>query len=803
MKKNKVLLIGWDSADWKVIDRLIAEGKMPTLKAMIEEGVKGKIATLNPPLSPMLWTSIATGFRPYKHGVIGFVEPDGKGSVRPVSSNFRKVKAIWNILTMEGYKSNIIGWWPSNPVETINGCMVSNMFQQEKNGSKIIEQENWEVQPATVHPERIIDKIKDLRVHPHEITLNLVSPFVPNFAKLGKGDDSNLGIISKFLAHASTVHAAATELMETEEWDFTAVYHDALDHFSHGFMRFYPPKMAHIDEVEFEMYKNVVEGAYIFHDMMLERLLGMVDDKTTVMIVSDHGFHSDHMRPIHIPQVPAGPAIEHAPYGIIVAKGPNIKKGEQIFGASVLDVTPTLLMMMGLPIGKDMDGKPLVDMFSDGRKATYIESWEKIDKFGGELVKIDGDVENDVTAALQQLIELGYIDDLNIENVNEKDRVKNIIKENSFYLAKSYSSTGLHDDALELLLEVETKSDPDYRILHEIVNCAVKTNRFALANEYLQFIRKEKILIDFHIDILDAKVQIGLNQPKEAIKLLNKALKVDNQSVIILLDLANIYNGLQMKKEALKCFNKVLALDPENAHAYYGKGLAYLRADEYEKAVEEFLNAIDRLYHFPLAHLYLGESLALMKEYEAAIGTFELVKTMMPNLPKVYRWLQDLYDLIDDPIKSRENASILGKMHLDKRTIICGLPGPKMEDALSMLKQNKVNIGKSFDVLKTQNLDVLKKDWFSQLEGDVIYLPLQYFPSLNSRNLNKFIFIKDSLEDTIEHMNKKAKIKANTFNFELMNNLNKIEESTKSWFGKQPDVDVYYLSNLDKLMEII
>ncbi len=803
MKKNKVLLIGWDSADWKVIDRLILEGKMPTLKGMIEEGVKGKIATLNPPLSPMLWTSIATGFRPYKHGVIGFVEPDGKGGVRPVSSNFRKVKAIWNILTMEGYKSNIVGWWPSNPVETINGCMVSNMFQQEKNGSKIIEQEKWEVQPATVHPERIINKIKDLRVHPHEITLNLVSPFVPDFAKLGKEDDSNLGIISKFLAHASTVHAAATELMETEEWDFTAVYHDSLDHFSHGFMRFYPPKMDHINELEFEMYKNVVTGAYIFHDMMLERLLGMVDENTTVMIVSDHGFHSDHMRPIHIPQVPAGPAIEHAPYGIIVAKGPNIKKGEQIFGASVLDVTPTLLMMMGLPVGKDMDGKPLIDIFSDNRKATYIESWEKIKKFGGELVNTDSNSENDVSAALQQLIELGYIDDLNIENVSEKDRVKNIIKENTYYLAKSYASTGLSDEALELLLEVETKSDPDYRILHEIVNCAVKTNRFALANEYIQFIRKGKILVDLHIDILEAKVQIGLNNPKEAIKILNRALKVEKGSIIILLDLANIYNGLQMKKEALKCFNKVLSLEPENAHAYYGKGLAYLRADDFELAVEEFLNAIDRLYHFPVAHLYLGESLALMKQYEAAIDTFELVKTMMPKLPKVYRWLQDLYDIVGNSIKSQENAAIIKKMNLDKRTIICGLPGEKMKDALCFLKENKVDIGKSLEVLKNQSLGVLKKDWLKGIDGDVIYIPLQYLPSLNSHNLYKFIFIKDSLEDATEYINKNSKIRANTFNFELISSLKDIEERTKSWFGRQPDVDVFYLSSIDKLLEII
>jgi hypothetical protein len=98
MKKNKVLLIGWDAADWKIIDKLMDNGLMPAMKKLVDGGVRGKLATLDPPLSPMLWTSIATGVRPYKHGVSGFVEHDGKGNVRPVSSHYRKVKAIWNMM---------------------------------------------------------------------------------------------------------------------------------------------------------------------------------------------------------------------------------------------------------------------------------------------------------------------------------------------------------------------------------------------------------------------------------------------------------------------------------------------------------------------------------------------------------------------------------------------------------------------------------------------------------------------------------------------------------------------------------
>ena len=72
---NRVLLIGWDAADWKVIRPLLEAGQMPNLARLMAEGVHGNLATIYPALSPMLWTSIATGKRAYKHGIHGFTEP--------------------------------------------------------------------------------------------------------------------------------------------------------------------------------------------------------------------------------------------------------------------------------------------------------------------------------------------------------------------------------------------------------------------------------------------------------------------------------------------------------------------------------------------------------------------------------------------------------------------------------------------------------------------------------------------------------------------------------------------------------
>jgi predicted AlkP superfamily phosphohydrolase/phosphomutase len=146
---KKVLLIGWDAADWKVINPLLDQGLMPTLDDFINHGVMGNLATLRPILSPMLWNSIATGKRPNKHGIHGFMEPDTQnGGIRPVSSTSRKVKAIWNILTQRGFKTHVLGWFAGHPAEPINGISVSDLFPY----ATAPQDQPWPLPPGAVHP---------------------------------------------------------------------------------------------------------------------------------------------------------------------------------------------------------------------------------------------------------------------------------------------------------------------------------------------------------------------------------------------------------------------------------------------------------------------------------------------------------------------------------------------------------------------------------------------------------------------------------------------------------------------------
>ena len=163
MNKNKLLLIGWDAADWDIIWPLIAQGKMPALASMIKRGVHGNISTMTPPYSPMLWTSVATGKTPDKHGILGFIEVTQDGqSVRPVTTLSRKTRALWNIFHNQGLKSNWVGWWPSFPVEPINGCIVSDRFQKTHMYPRV----QTPVSPRSVHPWDMVKEFAPLMMFP-------------------------------------------------------------------------------------------------------------------------------------------------------------------------------------------------------------------------------------------------------------------------------------------------------------------------------------------------------------------------------------------------------------------------------------------------------------------------------------------------------------------------------------------------------------------------------------------------------------------------------------------------------------
>src|SRR3954451_3560892 len=126
---QKVLLIGWDAADWRMIRPLVERGRMPHLAKLIAGGASGNLASLRPMLSPMLWTSLATGKRPHKHGIHGVIEPRPEGDgIRAVASTSRTTKAVWNTPPHQRLRSHCVNCSASPPADPINGVCVSDRF---------------------------------------------------------------------------------------------------------------------------------------------------------------------------------------------------------------------------------------------------------------------------------------------------------------------------------------------------------------------------------------------------------------------------------------------------------------------------------------------------------------------------------------------------------------------------------------------------------------------------------------------------------------------------------------------------
>jgi predicted AlkP superfamily phosphohydrolase/phosphomutase/tetratricopeptide (TPR) repeat protein len=658
---QKVLLIGWDSADWKIINPLLEAGLMPALDRLINEGVMGNIGTLVPTISPILWNSIATGKLAQKHGILGFVEPTPDGSgIRPVSSTSRKCKAIWNILSQAGFRSEVVGWFASHPAEPINGTCVSNQFYMPPVG----QMEKWPIIPQSVHPEPMAQKLAQFRVHPLEIAGAHLQPFIPRGAEIdqtSKPEQRRLDALRKHLAECATVHAVATSLMENEPWDFMAVYYNALDIIGHYFMPFHPPRMEEVGQREFEIYKEVVTGAYRFHDMMLERLLQLAGPQTTVILLSDHGFLSDHRRPRVGTSGFDDPAAWHRSHGILCMKGPGVLADERIYGSSLLDVVPTILTVFGLPVGEDMDGKALIQAFETPPTVERIPTWEDIP---GEAGMHPPDLREDPVAAqqaLQQLVDLGYIQP---PNADAQKTVRQVIDHLQFHLGLSLLHYGSPLEAVKIFEGLLSTHPGDKQYGFPLAQAYFRANNLPQARAILEkFLDQNENLPGMEL-MLGSLLQAEGNT-EAALVHLHKAEKLAPALPELHLRLGSAYLAGRQFKQAESAFRKVLEMDSDHAEACYGLSVALMRLNKLEESVELALRAVGLQHYYPEAHFQLGAALARLNQPARAALAFEHGLAMKPGVLAVHRYLARLYYRLGESRKCYDHHEAISKLRAD------------------------------------------------------------------------------------------------------------------------------------------
>ncbi len=432
----KVALIGIDGAWWEIIDPLMDSGRMPTMKSLVDRGIRSQCHTILPTFSPPIWNTIATGKMPEKHHmtsfrvwtfpITGVVLPITKipGSfhelqwmmgriiqITPINSTFRTTEALWNILSDVGLTVGVLNWWGSYPAEPVNGYMVSDhaLYNKamEHMGSQVVFGDS-----LSVFPSRIISELEPLIVEPEDIPIDDVARFIHleteqdrtwyrNTKDYQVFDEDSKAAMFKFSypEDITMVRAALYMLKQYGQPDFFTVYLDGTDSMEH----FYLPYFFHerhtdrLDPDNIRRFKDLVPEYYVYIDEVLEQILGALDPNTIVIVVSDHGF--DHG--IH----PEG-SYEHqnAPPGVFVMAGGDTKQGKTITTAGVKDITPTILNLFGLPVGRDMDGRVLTEAFDlKNVPVNFIETYDYKNRQPGRAVSVESN-----QAYQERLRALGY-----------------------------------------------------------------------------------------------------------------------------------------------------------------------------------------------------------------------------------------------------------------------------------------------------------------------------------------------------------------------------------------------------------
>jgi predicted AlkP superfamily phosphohydrolase/phosphomutase len=420
---GRVLLIVDDGATWDIIDSLMAERKLPAYRHLVRAGVRGHLATLSPTVSPPIWTTLATGHTALRHGVGGFINyaypgmkngisafpcptrmmlPEifiklnakGFGSSRPLGPSHRKVRALWTIAGDLGIDVGIVGWRYTWPVENVNGFMVSDRLHYDRPKDH-------------VHPAELARYVTQVVMDAPEVDPRaFTSCMVESLAVDPKASD-RLSLLRHFTTTDLKYHVTADSLFTSLKPEFMALGLTSIDAIEHLF--YFEHALSH-EPARYRMTKHmarftspelvrclggVIDSTYIFHDRLMQHWIDWLNEDDVLIVVSDHG-HVMNGNAHHFPEP-----------GILIMYGKPFRKGLNLSGASVYDIAPTVLYLLGLPVPEDMPGRVLEKAFLgaylDDNPIRTVKSYET-----SKLEEIEPPPEVD-EELLRKLKALGYI----------------------------------------------------------------------------------------------------------------------------------------------------------------------------------------------------------------------------------------------------------------------------------------------------------------------------------------------------------------------------------------------------------
>jgi predicted AlkP superfamily phosphohydrolase/phosphomutase len=260
---DKVIVIGIDSATWDLLLPWMEEGRLPNLQRLMRQGVWTTLESTFPPLSPAAWTSMATGKNPGSHGILDHIVRKGKTyDFSPINSHMRGSKALWQILSEANKKVGIINVPLTYPPEKVNGFMISGMYTPSEDH-------------VFTYPPSIIEEL---------------NTEIGGYTIFGKRSKENLDVaLEGYYQVKANRLKACLHLMKNHEWDFFFIVFNATDFIQHRFWRFMDTSHPLHEKNAPQKYRDAIPDFYQDLDKDLAKIFESLDDRTTQIIMSDHG----------------------------------------------------------------------------------------------------------------------------------------------------------------------------------------------------------------------------------------------------------------------------------------------------------------------------------------------------------------------------------------------------------------------------------------------------------------------------------------------------------------------------------
>lgn len=245
----ETLVIGLDAATWRHLDPLLDAGELPTFQRLVDDGVRGDLQSTTPPMTPLAWTSMATGVNPGKHGIFDFFELD-RGSYDLKTTDFSGMDrpAVWDVFEVEDVDAGVFCFPVAFPPPDAGTFFVSGI--------------PTDINQEIAHPPELGDRLRErgFRIQPE------VTP-----------EDGLEQYFEAVRDHLSLQADLVTELAVEED----------LDHLWSVFMN--------LDWAQHYLWDTEIDGRNAVHELyrdvdeIVASLLTELDDDGTVLVVSDHG----------------------------------------------------------------------------------------------------------------------------------------------------------------------------------------------------------------------------------------------------------------------------------------------------------------------------------------------------------------------------------------------------------------------------------------------------------------------------------------------------------------------------------